>query len=146
MGGSGKTYLSELLAARLGAPVYHLDDHGDDYRPFIGLPKLRELVGAASEEVVIYEGVGVFDDAFDDLEQYRILVQVPDNVRRERATGRDLPRADRSAQDWQDIYDIWIVAEQEYFVPATIDKADLIVGTVDGQFDVDDILARISAS
>lgn len=40
-GGSGKTYLARLLAEKLQARLFHLDDYGDDYKPFIGIPTLR---------------------------------------------------------------------------------------------------------
>ncbi|HMS92921.1 MAG TPA: hypothetical protein PKD28_00900 [Candidatus Saccharibacteria bacterium] len=141
-GGSGKTYLARLLAEKLQARLFHLDDYGDDYRPFIGIPTLRQLAGEATEDIVIYEGVGVFDDRLDDLRPFRVFVQVPEDIRHQRAKGRDVPRDDRTADDWKDIWEIWDKAEPEYFTDAIIQKADMIVGAEDGNFDVDVIAAR----
>lgn len=144
-GGSGKTYLSELLARKLQARLFHLDDYGDDYKPFIGIPKLRQLVAEATDDIVIYEGVGVFDDRFDDLQPFRVFVQVPEDIRKERAEGRDVPRSDRTVEDWQEIWRIWDEAEPKHFTEATMQKADIIVGEEDGDFDVDAIVVRFES-
>ena len=144
-GGSGKTYVSELLAGRLQARLFHLDDYGDDYKPFIGIPTLRKLVAEATDDIVIYEGVGVFDDQFDDLRPFRIFVQVPEEVRKQHAEGRDVPRGDRTTEDWGEIWRIWDKAELEYFTEATMQKADMIVGTKDGNFDVDTIVTQFTS-
>ncbi|MFZ1360533.1 MAG: hypothetical protein WAS27_00670 [Candidatus Saccharimonadales bacterium] len=143
MGGSGKTYLSGLLAERLGARLFHLDDFGNDYEPFVGVPGLLDAVRAATDDVVIYEGVGVFDSRLDELQPFRILVRVPDVVRQGRIAGRDVPRDGRTAADWKEIWDIWYEAEAEYFSRALQDKADVVVGAVDGQFDVDELTERL---
>ena len=144
-GGSGKTYVSGLLAEKLQARLFHLDDYGDDYRPFIGIPALRKLVAEATDDIVIYEGVGVFDDQFDDLQLFRIFVQVPEEIRKQRAEGRDVPRDDRTADDWEEIWRIWDKAEPEYFTDSIMQKADLVVGTEDGDFDIDAIVARFES-
>ena len=144
-GGSGKTYLSRLLAKRLQARLFHLDDYGDDYKPFIGIPKLRQLVAEATDDIVIYEGVGVFDDRLDDLRPFRIFVQVPEVIRKQRAEGRDVPRGDRTADDWKEIWRIWDEAEPGYFTEAIMQKTDMIVGAEDGDFDVDAIVARFES-
>ena len=144
-GSSGKTHLAKLLAGALQARLFHLDDYGDDYKPFVGIPGLRELVAKATDEIVIYEGVGVFDDRFDDLRPFRIFVQVPENIRKERAEGRDVPRSNRTAEDWKEIWSIWDKAEPEYFTEAIIQKADMIVGAEDGDFDLDSIVARFES-
>ena len=144
-GGSGKTYLSRLLAKRLQARLFHLDDYGDDYKPFIGIPKLRQLVAEATDDIVIYEGVGVFDDRLDDLRPFRIFVQVPEVIRKQRAEGRDVPRGDRTVDDWKEVWRIWDEAEPEYFTEAIMQKADMIVGAEDGDFDVDAIVARFES-
>ena len=142
-GGSGKTYLSSLLAERLGATLLHLDDYGDDYKPFIGLPRLVAELEQITDDIVIYEGVGVFDERFDKFKPFRILVQVPGEIKAARASSRDVPRADRSAEDWKKIWDIWFEAEAKYFDESFSQKADIIVGTEDGQFDIELILARL---
>lgn len=144
-GGSGKTYMSELLASRLQARLFHLDDYGDDYKPFIGIPTLRKLVAKATDDIVIYEGVGVFDDQFDDLRPFRIFVQVPEEIRKQRAEGRDVPRDDRTAEDWKEIWAIWDEAEPACFTESIIQKADMIVGTKDGNFDVDAIVTQFAS-
>ncbi len=143
-GGSGKTYLAGLLAEKLHANVYHLDDYGNDYQPFVGLPKLREVVAEATGEVIIYEGVGVFDERFDTLQPFRILVQVPDDIRNEWATGRDVPRQDRSAEDWKNIWAIWNAVERAYFTEIVAKKADMIVGVQNGEFDIEEIVMALS--
>ena len=145
-GGSGKTYMSELLASRLQARLFHLDDYGDDYKPFIGIPTLRKLVAKATDDIVIYEGVGVFDDQFDDLRPFRIFVQVPEEVRQQRAEGRDVPRDDRTAEDWKEIWRIWDKAEPEYFTDLIIQKADMVVDTANGEVDVDTIVERFESA
>ena len=33
--GSGKSYLANLLAEQLDVKVFHLDDYGNDFEPFI---------------------------------------------------------------------------------------------------------------
>ena len=73
-GGSGKTYLSNKLADAMNAQVFHLDKYGSDFVPFVGLPVLRRLIGESTDEIVIYEGVGVFDKRFDDLNPFKIFV------------------------------------------------------------------------
>lgn len=126
-GGSGKTHISKLLAERIGAKVYNLDTYGDDFHPFIGIPALIDDLKQASEDTVIYEGVGVFDPRFDEFNAFRIFVSTSNNVRANRVANRDVPRADRSAQDWQKIFKIWDVAEQEYFTPELIQSANLSI-------------------
>lgn len=143
-GGSGKTYLSEQLAERLGAKVYHLDDYGDDYQPFIGIPKLIEALEQTDAPIVIFEGIGVFDERFDQFQPYRIFVGTPEVVRSQRATDRDIPRPGRSAEDWRNIWAIWSKVESEYFTQARIDKASCIVGAEDGNFDIDAIVSELS--
>ena len=100
-GGSGKTYLSNLLAKELDAAVFHLDECGNDYEPFIGIPKLIDAVAKAKNELVIFEGVGVFDERFDLFNPFRILVDIPDTIRKKRAEGRDVPSSDRSEEEWK---------------------------------------------
>lgn len=145
MGGSGKTYFSERLAKKLNAQVYHLDDYGDDYKPFVGIPKLKAAVEQATAETVIYEGVGVFDSRLDDFAPFRILVAVPEEIKRQRATQRDVPREGRSADDWRQIWDIWIAAEAKYFTETISRQADIIIGVEDGQFDVDAVVRQLEA-
>lgn len=142
-GGSGKTFLSELLASALGAAVFHLDTYGNDYEPFIGIPKLVQAVHNAKSDIVIYEGVGAFDARFDRLNPYRILVSVPDSIKRARAERRDIPRSDRPLEEWKKIYDIWKVAEEKYFTDVIQSKADIVVGEPDGEFDIENIVRTI---
>lgn len=144
-GGSGKTYLSEMLASELGATVYHLDDYGNDYEPFVGISKLLEALTQATRDIVLYEGVGVFDERFDVLCPFRIFVQVPEEIRSGRAASRDIPREDRSEEDWSEIWSIWSEAERKYFTDKVAKKADMTVGVHDGNFDVSTITAKIRA-
>jgi|GEM_PF-5756720 len=143
-GGAGKTYLSEKLAHALGAELFHLDKYGSDFVPFVGLPVLRRLVGESTSAIVVYEGVGVFDERFDDLKPYKIFVDTPEPIRAKRAAALDVPRDDRTAADWVLINEIWSKATQEYPRSAAKQKADLIVGSEDGEFDVDAIVNQIS--
>ncbi len=126
-GGSGKTYLANALGARLGATVLHLDEYGSDYEPFIGIPKLIEALENQSGETVIFEGVGVFDSRFDKFDAFKIFVNTSQDVRRERAGQRDVPRGDRSAEEWKQIYAIWFDAENKYFTNALSAKATIVV-------------------
>jgi uridine kinase len=125
-GGSGKTYLAELLSKRLDAKILHLDDFGNDYEPFIGIPKLVEALDDAETDVVIFEGVGVFDEKFDRFDAYRVLVDTPPDIRRSRAASRDVPRSDRTKEDWEKIFEIWRLAEKAYFTNAVIGRADFV--------------------
>lgn len=142
-GGSGKTYLAKLLAERLGAQLFHLDEYGNDYEPFIGIPKLFADLLKAKEDIVIFEGVGVFDDRFNQFKAFRVLVDVPETVRTLRAESRDVPTTERSEEEWSKIYQIWEKAEREYFTDATRAKADVVVGELDGEFDLEAIVDRI---
>jgi uridine kinase len=141
-GGSGKTYLANRLAERLHAEVFHLDDFGNDYEPFIGIPKLVEAIAASIAPVVIFEGVGVFDARFDRFDPFRVFVNTSLIVRRERAALRDVPRSDRSAEEWKKIYEIWRVAEADYFTDGLKDRADLVTPET-GEDDADGIIARM---
>jgi uridine kinase len=141
-GGSGKTHLANMLADQLGVTALHLDDFGNDYEPFVGIPKLIEAIENASGDIVIFEGVGVFDDRFDRFQPFRILVNTDPEVRRTRAAARDVPRSDRSADEWKKIYDIWRDAETAYFTDARMAKADLVTAA-DGRVDVVEIASRI---
>lgn len=136
-GGSGKTYLATLLQQRLNAQLFHLDTYGNDYEPFIGIPALVRALEKADGETVIFEGVGVFDERFNQFKPFRMLVDVPDDVRKARAEGRDVPTDERPAEAWSAIYDIWLRAESEYFTTAVAAKADVVVGEV---FDLDEIV------
>lgn len=135
-GGSGKTYLSEILKSELNARVFHLDDYGSDYEPFIGIPKLVKVLDLAMDDLVIFEGVGVFKSDFDKYNAFNIFVDSPDSVRAKRAGNRDVPRDDRSENDWKEIWKIWSVAEAKYYNEKLKQKANLIVGSKDGEFDI----------
>lgn len=135
-GGSGKTYLSEILKNELNAKVFHLDDYGNDYEPFIGIPKLIKALDLATEGVIIFEGVGVFKSNFDKYNSFKIFVDTPELIRSERASSRDIPRNDRSENDWKEIWEIWSVAEAKYYNEKLKQKANLIVGSKDGEFDI----------
>lgn len=130
-GGSGKTYISEILAAHMNATVFHLDDYGDDFKPFIGIPALVKDLQKSTEEIVIYEGVGVFDPRLDDFNATRIFVSTPERMRADRAAKRDVPRKGRTEEDWRKIYAIWEEAEKSYFTSELIDSADLLVNNDD---------------
>lgn len=135
-GGSGKTHLSNLLGSELGVKTFHLDDYGNDWKPFVGIPKLIELLDQTSEDVVIFEGVGVFKQEFDRFNAFKIFVNTPEKVRAKRATSRDVPRDDRSAEDWEKIWKIWTESDKHYYSPELQRKANLTVGSVDGEFDL----------
>ena len=111
-----------------------MDEYGNDFEPFIGIPKLIEILSAQSDETVIYEGVGVFDSRFDLFSAFKIFVDTPALIRKERAESRDVPTDERSAEDWKKIYDIWKEAEEEYFTDEIKNKAQIIVGE-DGDFE-----------
>lgn len=142
-GGSGKTYLSTLLGEKMSVKVFHLDDYGDDWKPFIGIPKLIELLTATTDDVVIFEGVGVFKDEFDQFNAYKIFVDTPEDIRDSRAKGRDIPRSDRTAEDWKDIWVIWNESDKTYYTAELRAKADLVVGSDSGEFAIDEIIASI---
>lgn len=125
-GGAGKTHLSKLLAKRLNAPVFHLDDFGGDYHPFIGIPAMVDAVKSLDRDVVILEGIGVFDERFDFLLSFRIFVDTPEKIRNSRAAGRDVPSETRSASDWEEIYQIWENESTEYIKNA-LNRAELVV-------------------
>lgn len=135
-GGSGKTYFSEQLAKALNAPVFHLDKYGSDFVPFIGLPILKRIVEESAEDIVIYEGVGVFDDRFDELHPYKIFVDTPEQLRNQRLSSRDVPRFDRTTDDWKLIGEIWSAAEGDYFAGEPSKKANIIVGSDGTDIDV----------
>jgi uridine kinase len=141
-GGSGKTYLTNLLQEKLGAQVFHLDEYGNDYEPFIGIPQLITHIKNTDAQLVIFEGVGVFKDSFDEFEPFRILVEVPNEVRIERALSRDIPREDRSVEEWQKVFAIWDKAETEYFTDLQRRKANITVGE-GGDFDLETITDEI---
>lgn len=144
-GGSGKTYLSEALGKKLGATVFHLDKYGSDFVPFIGIPALAKAVQAAPSNIVVYEGVGVFNRRLDKFKPVRIFVDTPPRVREERLAQRDIPRKDRTEWDWRVIGRIWHKAEKVYFATKRSHRADLVVGSQDGQFDVAVIAREVTA-
>lgn len=131
-GGAGKTHLSILLAEKLNCKVFHLDDFGNDYQPFIGIPAMIEAVRSLDDEVVIIEGIGVFDERFNFLKPFRIYVDTPEDLRSERAINRDTPTADRSAEDWAIIYKIW-EAEASDYIRESRNLADMIVTDSDAR-------------
>lgn len=141
-GGSGKTYLANMLGEKLNAHVLHLDDYGNDYEPFVGIPQLIEELDRQSGGPVIFEGVGVFDPRFDRFNALKIFVDTAPEVRKARAANRDVPRHDRSADEWKKIYDIWARAEAEYFTDSVTAKADMITGA-NGAINLDDICRGI---
>lgn len=142
MGGSGKSYISDLLATRLNAEVFHLDDYGDDFHPFIGLPKLLEIVKQSAAEIVIYEGVGVFDDKFNVLDPFKILVKSSDDIINERIYKRDILNPRYTKEEWMRIGKIWESAQNEYFNKSIDNKADLTIGN-NGELDIDMIVSEI---
>ncbi len=142
-GGSGKTHLANLLATRLRGEVFQLDYFGNDHEPFVGIPKLIEAVDASRGEVTIFEGVGVFDARFDRFHPLRVFVNTPPELRKKRAEGRDVPRADRSQEEWKKIYEIWKEAEASYFTGAVISRADIVVAD-SGSREADEIMRRLT--
>ncbi len=142
--GSGKTYLAKKLADKLQASVLHLDDYGNDYEPFIGIPKLKLILEKTTESIVIYEGVGVFDNRLAQFADFRILVEVPEDIRFNRVRNRDIPRDDRTKREWQKIGAIWEVSEGNYFTSELKKEADLVVGD-DGEFYIEEIASEINA-
>lgn len=125
--GSGKTYFSALLAKELHASVFHLDEFGNDFQPFVGIPALISKLKQANDEIVIYEGVGVFDSRLDVFKPFRIFMDTPEEVRADRVAARDVARSDRTEEDLQKIYAIWDPVEKDYFVPELKESAHLIL-------------------
>lgn len=139
-GGSGKTYLSEVLGKKLNAPVIHLDKYGSDFAPFVGIPVFAEVIKETKGTVVIFEGVGAFDSRLEHFNALHILAEPPKKVRRERLKRRDIPRADRTIADWKKIDKIWSKAEKKYFSKAHRRKADIIVDTLETESDISKIV------
>ena len=142
-GGSGKTHISDILAERLDVAVFHLDEYGNDFEPFIGIPVLIEDLRKVTADTVIYEGVGVFDARFDEFHSFRIFIETSSQVRESRVAGRDTPRADRSVADWQKIFAIWDEAEKAYFTPELIESARLIING-DTDVDIEEIVQQVN--
>lgn len=141
-GGSGKTYLSVALGNILGAPVLHLDDYGDDFEPFIGIPALIKAINDTRGKVIIFEGVGVFDSRFDRFGAFKVLVETDDEIRHSRLIARDVPRTDRTESDWKRIGEIWSEAEKRYFSDHRNNIANIIVDSIDTDSDVRDIVTN----
>ena len=142
IGGSGKSYISNLLATRLKAEVFHLDDYGDDFHPFIGILKLFEVIKQSTAEMVIYEGVGVFNDKFDALNPFKILVKSSDDNINERIYKRDILNPRYTKEEWIRIGKIWECAQGKYFNNTIDDKADLTIDN-NGELDIDLIVSEI---
>lgn len=142
MSGSGKTYLSNLLSKRLNAKVFHLDEYGDDFHPFVGLPKLLDKVKQAKAEIVIYEGVGVFGDKFNSLEPFRILVKANDDIKNKRIYDRDVLSPKHTKDEWVLIGEIWEDVEKEYFDNSLDNKADLIIKNND-KLNIDLVISKL---
>jgi len=145
MSGSGKTFLSDLLSHRLNAKIFHLDDYGNDFEPFIGLAKLFDNINQSKAKIIIYEGVGVFDNRFDIFKPYRILVKIPESIRKEQMHNRDMSNEKHSVDDWAVIGKIWDKAEKEYFGKNINMNSALVVSTADGDFDLDFIISRFNS-
>ncbi len=142
--GSGKTYFARILAEHLNAKIYDLDDYGDDRIPFVGISKLIKAISEAKDEIIIYEGVGVFDDKFNKFNAFKILVETPNEIRKTRIASRDMTKSNRSIDEWLKIFDIWENAECDYFDKHTRDKADIIIRSDSDQFDIESIVALIN--
>jgi uridine kinase len=83
-------------------------------------------VQSLDDDLVIIEGIGVFDERFDFLNLFRVYVDTPDALRSERANSRDIPTADRSAEEWAKIYKIW-ESEASLYIEQSRNRADIIV-------------------
>lgn len=142
-GGAGKTYISNLLAKKLDASVFHLDDYGNDFEPFIGIPAMIDDLRKESGEVVIFEGIGVFKADFDEFKALRVFIETPESIRNIRVAGRDVPRPDRTAKDWEKIFAIWDRASEVYFTPELKASADLVVIN-DGNPDIELITSLVT--
>ncbi len=134
-GGAGKTYIANMLADELHATAFHLDEYGDDFHPFIGIPALVRDLRATTDAVVIFEGVGVFGAQFDEFNAVRVFVNTAKPTRDQRVAGRDVPRANRTKEDWQQIFSIWDKAEKQYYTPELIHSADLTIDN-NGSLDI----------
>lgn len=142
--GSGKTHISALLADRINARVFNLDDYGNDFEPFVGIPSLIEALRKVESGTIIYEGVGVFDQRFDEFKPYRIFIDTADHIRDKRVRNRDVPREDRTVDDWQKIFAIWEKPERDYFNSNIKVSADLIINN-DDEADIDSIVKNLHA-
>ena len=130
--GAGKTHIASLLAERIGGTVFKLDDFGNDFDPFVGIPLLIEELRKIDSGIVIYEGVGVFDKRFDEFKAFRIFINTSEPIRDNRVRNRDLTREDRSAEDWQRVFAIWEKPEKDYFDSGIKESADLIINNDNG--------------
>jgi len=142
MSGSGKTYLSDLLAQRLSAEVLHLDDYGNDFEPFIGLTKLFDKINQSKAKIIIYEGVGVFGDELNNLKPFRILVKSNDDIRNERLYNRDALSPKHTKDEWVLIGKIWEDVENKYFDNSLDNKADLIIEN-NNKLDIDFVISKL---
>lgn len=111
--GSGKTVLAEQLAAKLQAPVLHLDEFGDDYHPFIGLPALYQEVAKSDVPLLIIEGVGVIDTRLSAYRHFSIMLQTSDDERARRIIERDSHKFD--SDEMTAVGNLWDEAEKEHF-------------------------------
>lgn len=111
--GSGKTALSEQLASKLHIPVLHLDEFGDDYHPFIGLPALYEEVSKRDAPALIIEGVGVINPHLDDYRHFSIMLETSDQERMRRMIDRDSSKFD--SHELAVVGNIWYEAEKMHF-------------------------------
>jgi predicted kinase len=148
--GAGKTTLARRLAALLDAPIATTDDflswtdldgwwsrfERDILEPLLARRDARYAVrdwqrdpegyGVTGTKttpcapVVLIEGVTSSRRAVTDRLAFRVWVDAPEQVRRE----RNLSRADY----WHDHWDAWLVRERAFFAAdGTRDRADLLV-------------------
>jgi uridine kinase len=149
--GSGKTTLARRLAALVDAPVVTTDDFTSWYDFAGWWPRFEEQVVApllagrdahyqvrdwvgdehgeslngwkttACAPIVVLEGVTCTRDAIADRLTYRIWVEAPVQVRRERSIARDGER-------YRDVFEQWWAQEDAFFsADGTRDRADLFV-------------------
>ena len=139
-GGTGKSTLSQALADRLQVPVLHLDEFGDDFKPFVGLPKLFETLQSMTDPVVIAEGFGIICPQLGDYPNYKILLEAPEALRAARCIARDSAKFDRAIM--QQIDTIWGGAERKHFTPELTRSADLVIDSTE-PFQIRDIVAAL---
>lgn len=132
--GTGKTTLGDAVAARLGAQIVHLDDvyPGWDGLRAAADAVVTDVLGAPSgyrrwdwaqdrsagwsavdpEQPIVVEGCGALSRGSAPLASLRVWLEADDDVRRDRAIGRDGEVFAREWERWAAQEATFIAAEQ----------------------------------
>ena len=117
--GMGKTTLANELGTKLNIPILHFDDFGDDYKPFVGLPRLFETLASSPDPLIIIEGVGVMDERLEAYDNFKILLETSTEERTRRYVTRDAVKFDEAQMNI--INKIW--GEERLLNPAVLSFA-----------------------